>query len=128
MGKTCTFDDGSNPAVTIKAPALPETPGRSLPQIFGETTGGRHVVADYGDGTVWESRTLHFRRLSSTHFTNLRTFFETTVNWHETVFTYTDPHGTTHASMRYLSGLPQAQGGKGTTWDVDLVIAKDMSL
>lgn len=121
-----TFTDGSSP-ITISAPRYPEVPGRSLPQIVGITTGGRHVVADYGDGSVWERMVLNFRFLTATDKNSLKTFLETTVNWHETLFSYTDPHGTTHTNMRYMGGWREAQAGKGDRWDVTLVIQKDMS-
>ena len=123
-----TFDrEGTS--IVIKAPRFPETPGRSYPQIVGETPGGSFMIADLGDGTQNERPLLPFRRLSDTHKSNLQTFIETTISHTGFLFTYTDGLDVVHTDMRYISGLTGArrhQGGDAGIWDIDLTIAKDL--
>ena len=126
MPKTVTFDDLTNPAVTVQAPRYPEEPGRHYPQVVTKTAGGSHVVADLGDGSsIHETAILHFRTFPNADMTSLLTFLETTVQHSKTLFTFTDPFGTDHTSMRYLGGIRERRRTKGNFWDFDLEIEKD---
>jgi hypothetical protein len=127
MPNEVTFDDLTNPAITVQAPRYPEEPGRDYPQIVGLTSSGSHIVADLGDGsTVHLDMVLHFRNFPDADMTTLRTFIETTVDWAKTLFTYTDPHSVAHTNMRYMGGLPENRATLGDFWNFDMRLSKDM--
>lgn len=127
MATTVTFDDGSNPAVTVKAPIWPEVPGRSRKVILNRTWGGGRVQTDYGNAAVERHLRLVFRNLTNTHYTNLRTFFETTVNYAGALFTYTDPFGTDLDNMYYRGGLETFEATRGRRWQGTLLISQDLT-
>ena len=126
---TVTFDDGTNPAVVVQAPRLPEEEGRDYPILMGRTMGGAVLTADQGDGSTVHihDMMLHFRHLTNANYTSLKTFFETYVIWSKTKFTYTDPHATAHTNMHYVRGMESFRSGRGTTWNGDIVLTKDMA-
>lgn len=122
-----TFDDGTNPAVTVRAHQWPQPLGDAYPVVTGRTMGGGFKVADLGDGTVWDDLPLEFRNYPDDDAQDLFTFMRTTVNRSETPFTYTDPDGADHTNMRYVHGLETWRKIKGV-WFGQLFLSKDMSL
>ncbi len=127
MATTVTFNDGTNPIITVAAPRIPEEPGRSYPVQMGRTIGGGLFTVDLGGGTVYQTIRLHFRHLSSADYTDLKTLLETDVNFGETSFTYTDPHGVAHTNMHYVSGWESFRSARGDRWNGTLIITKDLS-
>lgn len=126
-----TFSRGAT-LVTIAPPRFPDEPGRTYPQVVGETAGGGIFVADLGDGSTTQSaRTLRFRRLSPAHFAALQSFVEQTAHWSYYAITYVDPVGITYTGVRYLGGLEGAQlnrGGSSGLYDVDLLLKQDLTV
>ena len=130
MANTVIFTNatGTPAPITIRAPAYPEEPGRSYPFLTGRTMGGGFKTVDLGeDSAAHQNMVLHFRDMSNANYTSMKTFFETTVSYNATAFTYTDPHEVAHANMRYLGGMERARSKRGNRWDIDIRIAKDMS-
>lgn len=129
MGKTVTWDRGAT-SITIKAHAYPERPGRTTPQLLGFTIGGGVRTADLGGTDVWERPILNFVDLSTADYESLRGFIESTLNWSQLSFTYTDPHGTAHTAMHYVGGLPEFRSSRGPSkglWSGTIELHKDMT-
>jgi hypothetical protein len=123
-----TFNDGVNPSVTVKGAYYPKQPGISYPMPIAYTMGGGLKTFDPGDGTDWNQPVVHFRNMSNTHYSNLETFFKTTVNWSETSFTYTDPNGTVHTNMHYVGGLESFRSSRGDRWAGTIRLHKDITV
>ena len=122
---TITLDTGAA-SITIQAPKYPDEPGESYPMIVGRTWGGGFKIADFGDGTEWDNPILQFQNMSAADYTALRTFIHTTIEWHKTAFTYTDPYSANHTNMHYLAGFDEFRRVKGR-WNGTLEFSKDMS-
>ena len=127
MATTVTFNDLTNPVVTVKSPSYPEEEGRTYTHLIGRTMGGGIKTADMGDGTVHQNPVLHFRDMTNAHYSSLKTFFETTVSFSKTSFTYPDPHAAAHTNMHYLGGIERARSKKGNRWDFDVRLTKDLA-
>lgn len=122
-----TLNPGAG-SITIESPSYPYQPGDNYPLVVGKTFGGGHKVADLGSGTDWQRFVLRFDDMGQTDYNSLRTFLLTTVNWSQTVFTYTDPFSVAHTNVRYISGFEGFQLNDYQRWQGTLILEKDMSL
>ena len=120
---TIKFDTGAA-SITIEAPKWPYVPGEDQPIRVGTTMGGSMKIADMGDGTDFEDPELPFRNQSDANFTTMRDFIQDTLGHAKTKFTYTDPFGTLHTNMRYLSGLREFRQMEGK-WNGVIYLRKD---
>lgn len=122
---TCSFDDLTNPAVTIADHLFPEDPGETYPMTVGRTMGGAIKTADLGGGVDFVDKTIGFR-LNNTDYEALRDFIQDTVTWSEGAFTFTDSNGTAFTNMHYMSGL-EGFRRNNLLWVGSIRLVKDMS-
>lgn len=123
---TVVFDTGVT-SITIPTPAHGSRTGQAPNQILGWTAGGSPRSTIINPTDAYEPE-LFWDVLLDADYSSLFTFIETTCNWHQTSFTYTDHDGTDHDNCYYVGGLPfesVGQGG-GYYWTGRLLIRQDL--
>lgn len=122
MADTITFDDGTNPSITIPVPDYPSDTFINLNQNVQVAMGGRVTSVTRGSGTItrW---VLHWNDLSTTDYNTLKTFLYTTVGGATTQFTYTDENGTGY-TVKYIGGLEAASLVDFDSHQVDIILAE----
>ena len=121
----CTFNDLTNPVVSIADHLYPEDSGETYPMIVGRTMGGAIKTADLGAGTDHIDKTINFR-LNNTDYEALRNFIQDTVSWSEKSFTFTDSNAAAFTKMHYMSGLESFRR-RNSLWTGSIRLSKDMS-
>ena len=121
-----TFNDLTNPIVSIADHLFPEDPGETYPMLVGRTMGGAVKTADLGDGSTDHIDMELQYRLNNTDYEALRDFIQDTVKWSSLSFTFTDSNGTAFTNMHYISGLPEFRR-RNSLWFGAIRLSKDMS-
>tara|TARA_Y100001973_G_scaffold101774_1_gene165502 strand:+ start:481 stop:855 length:375 start_codon:yes stop_codon:yes gene_type:complete len=122
MADTITFNDGSNPAVTIPVPDYPSDQLISLQQNVQVAMGGRVTSVTNGSGTLtrWA---LRWNSLPTANYNTLKTFLYTTVAGATTQFTYTDENSSNY-TVKYIGGLETASLVDFNSFEVEILLAE----
>ena len=117
-----TFDDGTNPSVTLPAPDYPGQAFAFLDQSIQQAMGGRITSITRGSGELrrW---TLAWQSLSASNYTTLKTFWYTTVSGASTQVTYTDENGTNY-TVKYTGGIERARLVDYDSYAVEVQLAE----
>ena len=122
MADTITFNDGTNPAITIPVPDYPSGTFISLNQNVNIAMGGRVTSVTNGSGTLtrWA---LRWNSLPTANYNTLKTFLYTTVAGATTQFTYTDENSSNY-TVKYIGGLESASLVDYNSFVVDITLAE----
>lgn len=102
IASTVTFDDGSNPAVTINGPAQASSYQIS-PLTVSDQSGNYDVRSYQLTSTVERLWTLTFNNVTEIQKNDFVNFFTTEVIGPGTVFTYTHTDGTAYTNVRFMN-------------------------
>ena len=121
MATTISFDDGSNPVVTVAAPDHPEEWREDLQQVRARAMGGRVVSVTRSSSTL-KNPVLHWTNMDEADYNSLVTFFYSTVEGSATSVTFTDWESNPH-TVKYMGGLERARSVGYDQWALDLQLA-----